>query len=928
MHSVHRTGCLAAVIVALVAFGPACAREGAAEIEAEVTQVPEPPVVVAPPPLEVEFAGCAGGEKRANTCMLGEERALSLWVKGEPAVVFVDATVVKPTVTEEIDGGWRSTVRIPAGGKQLRVERGMATPWTLGLVERPPTPILDRIRKKLPEQNDPKRTPGAKRGLKAIEAQLGKMKPFERAEALRLATVLTWDVGRDGSGYGRRALAAAMEYGDPGVVLRVATILNHMVEEGSADANWITELETLYVENVAGADAIVAWQLDAAAYALTTGETGRGLELLRRAEAMARRLGMRAQELAAVASLAAGLGTYGLEAERVAALDRFIARSGASSVDSVCDDAIDMANTASSLVYARMTTDRALDADPLLQRTLAKFETDAIRCEPGRNADLRRAVAFTHANFVLAAVLAEDWKKVEKRLRWFDGRKVGDIAPSVRLSRAQLALSRGDFAMARRHLPRTGDRRSLIEWRRAMVSGHIHEAAGERRAALAAFLTAERIADRMMTSVGVAEVRGGAALGLSRGAAHAIRLLVADGRAHEASAVARNSRVRALRPAGRIAQLANMTVSQRQAWSRALGEYEAARDKLAADLTRAWSVPADERVSIAREQTSLQETMRVAYARAFEVLENMEVPEKVQREPVPGDLWLVFHPGVEGWYGVASASSATVVRPIALPPEGGAPEAVSRALLEPFADEIAAATSISVLSMGPLLDVPFHELPWVGKPLIAHASVSWMADFDGARNVGPVGARALVVGDPATHLAGIGRLPRARAEADAVSKALEARGFEVSVLLGAKATVAGVLGGIRDAGWFHYAGHGLSSSSDPWDSALPLAGEALLTARDIFALSEVPHTVVLSGCETAATPSGEVVSLATTFVLAGASTVIGATTDLADDDAADMAATLYRNIDAPDGATWFRAAVLDGRARGRAWTTGLRVWSP
>lgn len=931
MHSVRRTGCLAAVILALVALAPACGREASTEIQTEVTQVPEPAVVVAPPPLEVEFAGCAGGEKQANTCMLGEDRALSLWVKGEPATVFVDATVVKATATEEIDGGWRSTVRIPAGGKELRVERGTATPWTLGLVERPPTPILDRIRKTLPEQNDPKRTPGAEAGLKAIEAELGKMGAFERAEALRLATVLTWDVGRDGSGYGRRALAAAMEYGDPGMILDRASVLVYMLGPGSKDASWVVDLATLYSDNVADGLRILRWQIHIADYEFEVGETGRGLESLRICERMARRLGFREDESSAGARLAGELGTYGLEAERAVVVERLVARSSASTPDTVCLDATALANLGSSLLYAKMTADGGLDPEPLLRRSIAKFETDAVRCEAGENADWKYNLAFAHTNLVLSAVLDRRWEDVDARLRWFDGRRVGDLATSVALSRVQLALSRGDVRAARRLLPRSGHRRLLVEWRRAMVTAQVHEAAGDRKAALASFLEAEEVVGRMMNSVGAGEVRSGSALGLRAGAAHAIRLLDADRRTHDAAIVARNSRVRALRPVGRAARLASMSAAQRREWSAAIGAYESARDKVADNLTRAWLVPADERASMLSDETGLRDAMHAAYTRAFEVLAKVEIAERAPRMPPSGDLWLVFHPRVDapdGWYGIASTATASVVRSISLPKEGSPPEELSEALLQPFSAEIDAARSISVLPSGPLLDVPFHELPWRGEPLIAHAPVLWAADFDASRTDAPPSLRALVVGDPETRLAGIGRLPRARAEAEAVSAALGARGFSSNVLVGAEATLAGVLGGLHGAQWFHFAGHGLANSSDPWDSALPLAGEAVLTARDILALPEVPHTVVLSGCETAATRSGEALSLATTFVLAGASTVVGSTTDLGDDDAADMAETLYRHAQVGDGAAWFRAAVLDGRARGRAWTTGLRIWSP
>lgn len=882
--------------------------------------------------LRVEFAGCEAGERGANTCVLNESSALTLWIEGERVSRIAAAGQdVVPVHAEAVDEGWRYHLVIPSGADELGVERDGAAAWSLRLLPPQPQRILDEIIATLPKQHAAGRSPRVEAVLVQLEAKLASMAPTEKIAALRLGTVLSWDLGRDGAPYGRRALAAALDSNDAARVLDTANLLLHMVDESSAEASWVLDVETLYATNVEDGIRLARWELDAAHHALHVGEAGKGIAHLRDAEARARRLGLRDEELIASARLGVELATHGREAERAAAISRFLVRVQQSTAESACPDAANLANAAASLAYAKLTGASEVDPEPLLRIAIAKFETDPILCKPENNPDWHDAHALARVNFVLAAVIDERWDAVQERLAWFDGHSlVGNRRNSVILSRAELALERGQVADARRHLRGVAEAQELVEWRHQVLRGRIEERSNNAAAALDAYLAAERVVDQLAQGAGVEPARDGATVGIHRGAALAIMLLARSGRDAEAAEIARVSRARTLRPVGVAARVAFLTQHQRQQWSDSMREYDAARDRIAEELTSAWSLPTDEREAMFRTHEPLRAQMRSAHERAFDILAAAKAPRHALGKPRADETWLVFHPAPTGWLGVALSVEGAKVRKIDLEPGSATSETLGHALLDPFDAELASGRAVKVLAMGALLDVAFHDLSWRGQSLIEHTPVSWTVDFAFAAASPPgvtARASALVVADPTTFASGVGRLPHAGEEAATVATALGQRGWSVESLLGEGATLPSVLEQLRSADWLHYAGHGLAETASAWDAALPLAGEAQLTVRDILTGGRVPQTVVLSGCNTAATRSAGL-SLATAFVLAGSRAVVGSTTELVDADARAMSEALYRHLDVPDPRAWVRAAILDGRARGAAWTTSVRLWTP
>ena len=305
-------------------------------------------------------------------------------------------------------------------------------------------------------------------------------------------------------------------------------------------------------------------------------------------------------------------------------------------------------------------------------------------------------------------------------------------------------------------------------------------------------------------------------------------------------------------------------------------------------------------------------------------------------EPHKDDTWLLYHPLEAGWVGFAIRSET--VRAVVLPaPNPDKPHWGTEQLLQPFLAEIDAAAQIRVLSMGELVAIAVHALPWDGDVLIASKPVGYGLDI-GPRldERGDLRGPAFLVVEPLSRSPGAGRLPRARAEADVVQRAFQRSGWEVARVGQEEATYAAVVDQLRRSQWLHYAGHGIAGGFAGWDSALPLAGETMLDVRAILALPSAPRAVVLSGCKTGRTDprfGAGGVHLAAAFLLAGAQFVVAATDDIADTEALAFARAFYevRPIaETDEGLARFQLAVASFRLHhpsDRAWSD-LRVWVP
>jgi hypothetical protein len=326
----------------------------------------------------------------------------------------------------------------------------------------------------------------------------------------------------------------------------------------------------------------------------------------------------------------------------------------------------------------------------------------------------------------------------------------------------------------------------------------------------------------------------------------------------------------------------------------------------------------------------MREHLQTAYS-LLDDTRGMEAPGLAI--PMAGELWLLYHPRAQGWAGIAITRDGVRVEALPDLPTGSDVAQIAALLLEPFDAEIEAAKSVLVLPTGPLLDIDFAALPWRDDALIASRAVAWKLDVPrSAVGSRPSGKRALVVGDPATRLPGLGRLPEAAAEAEAVAQSLEGLGFSVDLRRGDEATASAVLEGVGAVDLLHWAGHG-RRGDDGWDSRLPLAGEATFDVRDVLALPSVPSLVVLTGCETGRTDrhaEAGGMHLAAGFVISGAQLVVAADADVDDELARAFGTLLYAAEGGlPEfGVEEVRRASLALRAAGRRDFTAFRAWVP
>lgn len=887
-------------------------------------------------PLVVEYAGCVGGERQTNSCELSPDGVLALWVAGPAPKVDLDGVPLEPTAVAAVDGGTRLALGITARTGVLTVQRAGALPWSLRLIAGQPTPRLDAIAAKLPDQNATGRGPALDAVLREVDREIPQMGPYERAKALRMAMVVAWDGGKDATPYGARALEAALALGDAWVIVDVANIYTHVLGDDPT-AHWVLDVAALYSVNVGDALSHARLGYALAASASRNGDVGDALERLRATASLAMHLSLDADEVATRGAAIGHLARLGRVAERDADIARVLEvvdRGG--QVD--CNEAMSLINISTSLVFERASVEAA---ERVLERVLAAFAAGPQGCEAGDNAALHFALEVAHGNMVLASIVRRDWDAAAKRLAWFDGRRAGnELAPSLGLYRAEVALARGDARGASQELASTPESslEPRINWRRAVTLGHAEARLHRTVSALAAYARAEATLDGVLKSVDVDEGREGVGLGLRDGTVAAITLLAELGRIDEAAVWARRSRARALRPVGRARRIAELDAQTRARWHAAVEEYEGFRDRLASDLTEAWRLPTDERAAMQLAHATLREQMRDAHARAIALLEPGVADSTAVAEfapPPAGELWLVLHPDGDGWIVFASSAAATrMIRVDRLPPQDDL-AGLGAALIEPFVAEVAASDEVRILAMEGTVDIPFHELSFLDGVLVDAKPVAWVLDI-GTSARGPARTRALVVGDPASVRAGAGALARAREEAELVATALGTRGYEVDRRVGVDATFDGVIRALPDVDWFHYAGHGVSTGVAGWESALPLAGEAELGVRDVLTASAVPRAVVLSGCSTAATQTSTAaggLSVAAAFVLAGSEFVIGSSSEIADEDALDLAGVLYRvpsrqPAAAASGSALFRDAVRDGRRRNRHWTKAVRVWVP
>jgi hypothetical protein len=230
-------------------------------------------------------------------------------------------------------------------------------------------------------------------------------------------------------------------------------------------------------------------------------------------------------------------------------------------------------------------------------------------------------------------------------------------------------------------------------------------------------------------------------------------------------------------------------------------------------------------------------------------------------------------------------------------------DALARIALAPLDDAIGAARRVVVVPHGPWHRVPIAALPFRGRPLVEHATVSLTPALGVLRSdFAPADGAPIVFSAPDADA------PTIDAETRAVGALLPG----ARVLSGHQASYASLVAA-RAPSCVHIAAHGRFRPDAPWLGGVRLA-DGWVSALDFARLRLPGALVVLSGCETGVTtsrPGDEVEGLVRGVFASGA---------------ADLVASLWRVGDEATAAfmTQFHAARATGVSAADALTTAQR----
>jgi CHAT domain-containing protein/tetratricopeptide (TPR) repeat protein len=251
-------------------------------------------------------------------------------------------------------------------------------------------------------------------------------------------------------------------------------------------------------------------------------------------------------------------------------------------------------------------------------------------------------------------------------------------------------------------------------------------------------------------------------------------------------------------------------------------------------------------------------------------------------------------------------------------------------LVAPIAEWAAPGEIVVLVPHGVLHYLPLHALRLADGYLIERNPVSYspsasVLGYCLARQ----GRKANASANPIAVLADArGDLPYARAEAYSV-----AHMFDIEPLVGAGVTREAFRSAILGARDFHVAGHARFDSSQPLESGLALAGDAVFTAGEVFQLPALPtQLVTLSGCQSGVNerrPGDELIGLTRAFLYAGSPSVIVSQWRVDDESTGSLMGSFYSSIrsgTSPSKAHALRDAMLAVKAKPQ-WSSWYH-WAP
>ncbi len=874
--------------------------------------------------------------------------ALVVW-SDRAGVLELDGVAVDARSTE-VRGGHRWRVDVPGHASTVTLRCAAVGPpcWSLRLA--PPDvepPIVFEARSLRGEPRGPTAVQRLRDRVRALEVALPGLEPAARMSALDVITDVRLGLaGTEPSLEARRAAyraalertaqayALARSRGEPGRAScharrGVRYALDGLGELATAH-QWRAKIESL--TDVPG-PAVAQNRYYEGLLAQREGDLKAARAAYLAAEQGSDRLADWPMQRASLTQAAIVLASLGLEGEVEALFERLRAERGRFSC-------LQWARVLNNLGWARFVLgqlgrpvpDPVPEFDEAL--LLMSLDDDQDACH---DPDLEE-----HVRLNLGLVTAEQgWTQEAARLLASLPAQADSAVAGNRfwytLLEQRLVLARGNrgelVELVMREPPPHGGAPPEQRWLSQRGRGEAFEVLGLPQDAVAAYRDAERALDTLMLALDFDSERDRLLRGRQLSAGRLVALLAAKPDPAAALCAARRARRRTHDALDRPARIAALTEHERERWTAAVFEVQRMRSELDTLHGQTWSLAGDElsahHARLEHQQRRLDEGSALARGILYGGSPVQPRPQGCTgwSAVADGQLMLLYFPIDEDerrWQGFAVDARGVRATATLDPPAANAPlSAWSAALLEPFAEPLAAAQGVVVLPTGRLWTVPFAALPWRGDVLLAHAPVAISLDLAGrAAPTDPPGRTALVVADPR------GDLPAARREATVVTHALDTRGWSIETLVGRQARSSEVQARLPQVDLLHYAGHGRHEGTEGWGSGLRLAAAGSLQVRDVLALPRVPPVVMLPACDTASTAPatlGGGMSIARAFLLAGADLVV-ASQDLLDDAfAAALAEQLYAQgpVTPAQGPAALQRAVLAARDRFPA-----DVWHP
>lgn len=852
---------------------------------------------VAPTPVTVPwvlYTGCREVHP-GHRCEIEPGATLTIWAEVDPrhATLRVDGSPVEAKV-EVVEGGSRWTVTLPSGARRVEAHaegEGVSRRFSLVLEE--------RAREWMPVLAAIEAWPDHAVARRVLARLLPQLRGGAQVQGLALAGVLADradDLDARFEAY-ERGVAAAQAMGWP----REASDMAQRIAYGCIVLHYDEACAQRWLEHDAmlvGEDS--ERQITHAYYegllADRRDDADKALRLFHEQGPGARRLGLVSLEAAAILEEMVLVGRLGDRTRTSALLARVLALAPELH-ERMRSQLINGA--ASMLLDARARGVESEDPRPLLKSALelAGDDDDAITVRS------RQTILL---NLAYAAVLDEQGADARQWLDRVDTRALTYEDHHWRsLLRARVALLAGDAEQALRHFTSVAAEprpEPDLQWHALIGRGRAQEALGRPLEARASYEAAEAWLEAQTLLIARSQGREPFMAERDRGARELVRLLLGQGDEEAALCTARLARTRSVRLLARQRHVAASMPELLEAQAR----YHDTRTRLEKEHDATWTLP---KAAASRRLRELDRARRANEDALDQALEDAtdgepsEPPTCAQLPRVPaGQLDLHYMELDDGWVGFAVDDQQRItvedLGPLADAAGREAWPEWGRALLEPFAEPIARAERIRIMPAGSLTRVPFHALPMgsgsQASMLLERAVVRYGFDLPNAAVAAeiPVLARgaALIVVPPSN-------LPQADAEAQAARAALEQRGWRAELLDGDAARGQSLRAALGRVDLLHYVGHAGSGGPGGWGSRLSLARDDTLEVPDVLALSQVPTTVVLSGCETGladplALAGG--MSLAQAFVIAGSRQVIASSGPLGDAAAAGLMQDLYR----------------------------------